>query len=124
MTTQKYMEIAEWTGKSELLLEKTKDLFQEINYDNIQIPTSVYDHEKPISLVFVGQFSAGKSTIIKALTGIDDIETGKGQVTNNVEKYIWRDIQVIDRQFVSHYKRQPSKRVDVESITIRRYRSK
>ena len=52
--------------------------------------------EKPVSLVFVGQYSAGKSTIISMLTGRDDIAVGAGITTENTGEYDWNGICVID----------------------------
>lgn len=58
--------ISVWTEKSEELLKKIETVFQTIDYPLDELPQTVYEYEKPISIVFVGQFSAGKSTIIKA----------------------------------------------------------
>ncbi len=88
--------ISEWTQKSEQLLQKVKDVLDQIGYKDYSLPTAVFDIEKPISMVFVGQFSAGKSTIIKALTGIQDIETGEGQRTQVAHSYDWNSIEVVD----------------------------
>ena len=96
MDNQKGMNIAVWTEKSEQLLNKTKDLFNQISLDSDVLPASVYEHEKPITIVFVGQFSAGKSTIIKALTGIEDIEIGAGIKTQETQFYKWKDLELVD----------------------------
>ena len=85
-----------WTEKSEKLLQKVKELFDDINYSSDTIPDSVYEDGKPISVVFAGQFSAGKSTILKALTGIEDIEVGAGVKTTQTHSYDWNGIQVVD----------------------------
>ena len=60
-----------------------------------------YDYEPPennekIHLVFVGQYSAGKSSIISMLTGRRDIKIGEGITTQKVTKYDWNGIEVID----------------------------
>lgn len=47
-------------------------------------------------LVFVGQYSAGKSSIISMLTGRKDIKIGEGITTQIVTKYDWNGIEVID----------------------------
>lgn len=88
--------ISEWTKKSEYLLQKVKDVLEQIGYQDAVLPATVYDNEKPISIVFVGQYSAGKSTIIKALTGINDIETGEGIKTQEAHSYSWNGIEVVD----------------------------
>lgn len=93
---QEIVSISDWTHKSELLLQKVKDVLEQVGYKESSLPTSVFDIEKPISIVFVGQFSAGKSTIIKALTGIEDIEIGEGIKTMETHSYDWNGIEVVD----------------------------
>lgn len=93
---QEIVAISDWTQKSELLLQKVKDVLEQVGYKESSLPTSVFDIEKPISIVFVGQFSAGKSTIIKALTGIEDIEIGEGIKTMETHSYDWNGIEVVD----------------------------
>lgn len=93
---QDIVSVSDWTQKSELLLQKVKDVLEQVGYKESSLPTSVFDIEKPISIVFVGQYSAGKSTIIKALTGIKDIETGEGIKTLETRSYDWNGIEVVD----------------------------
>ena len=93
---QEMVLISDWTQKSELILQKVKDVLEQVEYKESSLPTSVFDIEKPISIVFVGQFSAGKSTIIKALTGIEDIEVGEGIKTMETHSYDWNGIEVVD----------------------------
>lgn len=93
---QEIVLISDWTQKSELLLKKVKDVLEQVGYKASSLPASVFDIEKPISIVFVGQYSAGKSTIIKALTGIKDIETGEGIKTLEPHSYDWNGIEVVD----------------------------
>lgn len=93
---QEIVSISDWTQKSELLLQKVKNVLEQVGYKESSLPTSVFDIEKPISIVFVGQFSAGKSTIIKALTGIEDIEIGEGIKTMETHSYDWNGIEVVD----------------------------
>lgn len=93
---QEIVSISDWAQKSELLLKKVKAVLEQVGYKESSLPTSVFDIEKPISIVFVGQFSAGKSTIIKALTGIEDIEIGEGIKTMETHSYDWNGIEVVD----------------------------
>lgn len=54
-------------------------------------------HATP-SLVFTGQYSSGKSTLIKALTnGAANVVIGSGVTTNDVEEFDWDgDVRLID----------------------------
>ena len=49
-----------------------------------------------IRLVFAGQYSAGKSTLICALTGREDIARGVGIVTDKVTSYEWESLVLVD----------------------------
>ncbi len=52
--------------------------------------------DKPINLVFVGQYSAGKSTIIRMLTGRNDIAVGAGITTEQTATYEWNGMLITD----------------------------
>lgn len=88
--------LAVWTGKSKSLLESVRGLFVRIGFDGSGLPQEVFDGSKPISIVFAGQYSAGKSTIVKALTGISEIAVGEGITTQEAHQYDWNGIEVID----------------------------
>lgn len=49
-----------------------------------------------LKLAFIGQYSAGKSTIISALTGDRKIATGAGITTETTTTYTWNGIQIMD----------------------------
>ena len=52
--------------------------------------------ENQLCLTFVGQYSSGKSTIISALTGNDNIKIDSNISTDTTEKYQWRDVLLVD----------------------------
>ncbi len=54
------------------------------------------ENEEPIKLVFAGQYSAGKSTILKMLTGDENIAIGAGITTQQANAYNWKGLSVID----------------------------
>lgn len=51
---------------------------------------------KNLSIAFVGQYNAGKSTIISAMTGKKDIKIEANVATDKVSKYNWHDIDLMD----------------------------
>lgn len=55
-----------------------------------------YQEQGAISVAFVGQYSAGKSTIISALTGKRDIKIDADIATDKTSTYNWNGIQVLD----------------------------
>jgi small GTP-binding protein len=52
--------------------------------------------EAPISIGLVGQYDAGKSTLIKALTGREDIPVDSDVCTTEVTSYNWNGIRLVD----------------------------
>ena len=92
----KKMDLAIWTENCKKLFEDTKRVYNELGISTDNLPDGVFDGEKPISLVFAGQYSAGKSTIIKALTGISSIATGAGITTQEAHSYDWNGMTVVD----------------------------
>jgi|26BtaG_2_1085354.scaffolds.fasta_scaffold04199_1 small GTP-binding protein len=49
-----------------------------------------------LRVAFVGQYSAGKSTIISALTGINDIKIDSDVATDNTKDYEWGGVVITD----------------------------
>lgn len=88
------------TYKSGLLFKSAKALFE--NSDNIfikslseKIPSCLIQDEK-INIVFVGQYSSGKSSLIKALTENENIKISASITTEKTEFYDWNDIIICD----------------------------
>lgn len=50
----------------------------------------------PLNLVFAGQYSAGKSSLIKMLTGIEHIKIGAGVTTEEVTQYQHNSLNIWD----------------------------
>ncbi len=55
-----------------------------------------YKKEGLISVAFIGQYSAGKSTIISALTGNRDIKIDADIATDKTTSYNWNNVRIID----------------------------
>jgi len=55
-----------------------------------------YKEQGVLRVAFVGQYSAGKSTIISALTGRRDIRIDADIATDQTSNYAWNGIQVTD----------------------------
>lgn len=91
----KEFELSKYTVEAEELLSATKKAFLELDLSTDELPNSMKPDDGAIKLVFVGQYSAGKSSIIKMLSGID---TGIGAAITTQEShtYNWNDLQIID----------------------------
>lgn len=78
-------------------------LLRQINQDeltnlvqNLRQDLKTYQDEGIIKVVFIGQYSAGKSTIISALTGNRDIKIDADIATDKTTIYNWNSIKLID----------------------------
>lgn len=95
------LEMFEWAAAGNDLLERARTLLKSALNEKVRclaerIPATVLSPDTPIVLVFAGQYSAGKSTIIKALTGREDIQIGAGITTEKTHTYDWNGVQVVD----------------------------
>ena len=84
----------------EALKKKTRDLLANTKNQDLM---SKLDAElesaterKNLGIAFVGQYNAGKSTIISAMTGKKDIKIEANVATDKVSKYNWHDIDLMD----------------------------
>jgi GTPase SAR1 family protein len=87
------------------ICSEAKRIFQNSNEDSVQhltedLPPSFNDIENledaPLSIGVVGQYNAGKSTLIKALTGHDDIPIDSDVCTSEVTSYNWNGVRLVD----------------------------
>lgn len=86
------LKIAEYTQKSEELKKCAEQVFLAAG---MHLSCADSDSDE-IKLVFVGQYSAGKSSILKMLTGRSDIAVGAGITTQETNTYEWNGMKVID----------------------------
>ena len=86
------IKIAEINKKSEELKEKARSALLSAGVD-LHIPDS---KSNVIRIVFAGQYSAGKSSILKMLTGRTDIAIGADITTQQAHTYNWNGIEVVD----------------------------
>lgn len=71
--------------------EKCYSLMSEYKNDIAKIK----DKDK-LEIAFIGQYSAGKSTLISSLTENMNIKTGQNITTDKVDEYKWNNIVLID----------------------------
>jgi GTPase SAR1 family protein len=62
----------------------------------IQADLGEKEKESKLRITFIGQYSAGKSTIISALTGNDNIKIDSNISTDSTTSYPWRDVLLVD----------------------------
>lgn len=84
-----------YSNKAEELRQETEATFEQLNLATDVLPATMQPDDGAIKLVFVGQYSAGKSSIIKMISGIET-EIGAGITTQESHVYKWNDLEIID----------------------------
>lgn len=77
------------------------------------VPSKFVDEDKKIRIVFAGQYSAGKSSILSILTG-KQLEVGQGVTTNKCNFLDWNGLEVVDTPGI-----HTQKRPDHDEITYK-----
>lgn len=91
---------AEFSQRALELFNKTAAAMQASQNETVRgladkVPESFADSGRPLSIVFAGQYSAGKSSILSLLTGIRQ-KSGQGITTAEISRLDWNGIEVID----------------------------
>lgn len=99
--SQSNFEILEWVEEGNALLKNAREELSNSNSEKVRnlagrIPSQILSEDKEIEIVFAGQYSAGKSTILKVLTSREDIETGAAIKTQKAHTYEWEGVKIID----------------------------
>ena len=97
----KEMRIHRCLEEGQNLLERAAETLQNAPSDKVRelarrLPSTVAPASDPLRIVFAGQYSAGKSSLLKVLTGREDIETGAGITTQQIQQFDWNGIEIID----------------------------
>ena len=87
--------LSKLSQKASKLLEDVQQEYQKLNLDDSALPKVLSDDDSAIKLVFVGQYGAGKSSIIKMLTG-QEVEIDANITTQTAQPYSWNGLEIID----------------------------
>ena len=89
--------LSELSRRGEELLARTRQTFNK--YKNFGLDVDLLPQKMStdgaIKLVFVGQYSAGKSSIIKMLSGIDT-DIGAAITTQSAKTFNWNGLEIVD----------------------------
>ena len=88
-------QLSKFTKEGAQLLREVTEEFNRLGIDSSRLPKIFPDDSGKIKLVFVGQYSAGKSSIIKMLTG-EDVAIGAAITTQDSTPYEWNGLEIID----------------------------
>lgn len=80
--------------KVECLYQRSNEMWSASGFTALE--TEFDTNLAPLNLVFAGQYSAGKSSLIKMLTGIEDIKIGAGVTTDVVTQYQHKSLNIWD----------------------------
>ena len=85
-------QIAELSRSKEALKDKALRALSDAGIDR----NDAGEKSDKVKIVFAGQYSAGKSSIIKMLTGDDTIATGAKITTQETHTYEWNGLEIVD----------------------------
>lgn len=80
------------------------------------VPQTFVDEDKKVRIVFVGQYSAGKSSILSILTG-QQLEVGQGVTTNKCNFLDWNGIEVVDTPGIHTQKRPDHDKITYDAMS-------
>jgi len=116
MVRKNKLALSEFSARSGKLIEKARGLLVDLGCEDVSLPESMPSEERPITIVFAGQYSAGKSTILKALTGMD-IEIGHGVTTQVATSYEWNGLRVVDTPGIRTGLREDHDEISLKAIS-------
>ncbi len=92
--------LAEFGRRGQELLARGRTIVADATPEDVRalaarIPSALAENDTP-RVVFCGQYSAGKSSLITAMTGRSDIQIGAGITTNEVQTYTWNGVEILD----------------------------
>ena len=113
-------DFADISKKSKCLFDATKVAFESSNKPKVKdlskkIPSQFVDENRRIKIAFVGQYSAGKSTILSLVTGIS-LKTGQGITTDKCAELDWNGVKVVDTPGVVTQNRPDHDRITLEAV--------
>ena len=108
--------------RGQALLEKAEKVLKDAPFDKVRelaqrVPREIAPSGESVQVVFAGQYSAGKSSILKVMTGREDIDIGPGITTQQVQHLDWNGIKVIDTPGVHTEIRPDHDEITYEAIS-------
>ena len=118
----KNVNLQQWTKKGQALIEKAKEIIENAPFDTVRglvqrVPREIASSGESVQVVFAGQYSAGKSSILKVMTDREDIKVGPGITTRQVQQLDWNGIRVIDTPGVHTEIRPDHDEITYEAIS-------
>lgn len=80
------------------------------------IPSQFIDEDKKVRIVFAGQYSAGKSSILSIITG-QPLEIGQGVTTSKCNFLNWKGVEVVDTPGIHTQKRPDHDKITYDAMS-------
>lgn len=91
------IDFSSFQNETSRLHKRVIEIIQSIEPSYLEDIEKIFDEEEVVlKLAFVGQYNAGKSSILKALTGNSKIKVDSNICTDAITAYNWNQIQIID----------------------------
>ena len=102
------------------LFDDTREAFRKSSIEKLNgkvdlVPKRFVDNDKKIRIVFAGQYSAGKSSILSIMTG-QQLEIGQGVTTTQCNFLDWNGIEVVDTPGIHTQKRPDHDKITYQAI--------
>ena len=116
------LKIVELNKKYQQLVIQCRDALHDIqeetdfSFDTSAFDDVVVDPDSMLNIVFVGQYSAGKSSIIKMLTQDEGIEVGAAITTQSYTPYEWNNMYIVDTPGIQTGIREDHDAITAEAI--------
>lgn len=116
------VEIHDWAGRGQGLLERVTSTIEAAPSNQVRslltrLPKSVVPEDGTVRIVFAGQYSAGKSSMLKVMTGRDGIAVGASITTQEAHEYDWNGVSIVDTPGVHTELRPDHDAVTYEAIS-------
>ncbi|MDP5337509.1 MAG: GTPase domain-containing protein, partial [Nodularia sp. (in: cyanobacteria)] len=79
----------------DILANRTEDEIKTLVDDFESFWQDEYKQKTKLSIACIGQYNAGKSTLIKALTGDAKVKISAEICTDKVTEYAWQDVLLL-----------------------------
>lgn len=97
------LEFKSFEGKAKQIIDSFKSAVNQISENQVRLiiheainKLESLETKMKLEIAFIGQYSAGKSTIISALTNDEDIKIGQDVTTDKPMSYQWGNVLLID----------------------------
>lgn len=114
------IKLSEISNNAIELFNESRKVFKHSSLAKLQakadfVPDRFIDEDKKIRIIFAGQYSAGKSSILSYMTG-QKLEVGQGVTTSECKFLDWNGIEVVDTPGIHTQKRPDHDKITYDAM--------